>query len=151
MKKILFAVMLFSVTSSLTAQLTKHKAIEDKPAANISRQHKVVFQLTSEDTLVHKSLMRQLNNILTAAPDAKIEVVCHGPGISLLMVDKTIVQNKIQEIKAKGVLFMACQNTMRERNITKDKIIPEAGFVPSGLVEIITKQEEGWNYIKAGF
>ncbi|MGZ5286775.1 MAG: hypothetical protein ACXWB9_06310, partial [Flavisolibacter sp.] len=31
--------------------------------------HKIVFQLTSDDTLVHKGLMRQLNNILNTSPD----------------------------------------------------------------------------------
>lgn len=113
--------------------------------------HKIIFQLTSDDTLVHKSLIRQLNNVLTAAPTSEIEIVCHGPGICMMMKDRTVVLDKIKQLKAKGVVFMACENTMREKTISKDNIIPEAGFVPSGLVEIITKQEEGWPYIKAGF
>ena len=113
--------------------------------------HKIIFQLASEDTLVHKGLMRQLNNVLTAAPNAKIEVVCHGPGIYLLVNDKTTMLQKIQELKNKGVTFAACENTLKERNISKDKIIPEAFFVPSAIVEIVIKQEEGWSYIKSGF
>jgi hypothetical protein len=38
-------------------------------------QHKVVIQLNFEDIPGHKSLMKQLNNILTVSPDAKIETV----------------------------------------------------------------------------
>ncbi len=151
MKKIFLAFMLFAITVSVVAQKTKQSALKNTSAAKTSNQHKVVIQLTSEDSLVHKSLMKQLNNILTAAPDTKIEVVCHGPGISMLVIDKTTVHDKIQQMKSKGVVFMACENTLRERNIPKEKIISEAGFVPSALVEIITKQEEGWSYIKAGF
>ena len=148
MKKIFLAIILVAFASSLFAQTAKSKAFKNNVAA---REHKVVIQLSSEDTLVHKSLLRQLNNILTAAPGSKIEVVCHGPGINMLVTDKTTVHSKIEEMKIKGVLFMACENTLRERNISKDKIIPEAGFVPSALVEIITRQEEGWSYIKSGF
>lgn len=151
MKKVFLAFMLFVITVSVVAQKTKQSALKNTSAAKTSNQHKVVIQLTSEDSLVHKSLMKQLNNILTAAPDTKIEVVCHGPGINMLVIDKTIVHDRIQQLKSKGVVFMACENTLRERNISKEKIIPEAGFVPSALVEIITKQEEGWSYIKAGF
>ena len=148
MKKIFLAIILVAFASSLFAQTAKSKAFKNNVAA---REHKVVIQLSSEDTLVHKSLLRQLNNILTAAPGSKIEVVCHGPGINMLVTDKTTVHSKIEEMKIKGVLFMACENTLRERNISKDKIIPEAGFVPSALVEIIARQEEGWSYIKSGF
>jgi intracellular sulfur oxidation DsrE/DsrF family protein len=113
--------------------------------------HKIVFQLSSDDTLVHKALVRQLNNVLNAAPNAKIEVVCHGPGINFLVSGKTVVLDKIQLLRTKGVAFEACENTLKEKNISKDKIIAEAGFVQSALIEIVTRQEEGWSYIKAGF
>ena len=115
------------------------------------KMHKIVFHLSTDDTLVHKSLVKQLNNVLTAVPSATIEVVCHGPGIYFLVTDKTIVHDKISQLKTKGITFAACENTLKERNISKDKIISEAFFVPSALVEIITKQEEGWSYIKSGF
>lgn len=151
MKKIFLAFILFAITGSVVAQKTKQSLRKNTSTSKTSTQHKVVFQLASEDTLVHKSLIKQLNNILNVAPGTKIEVVCHGPGINMLVIDKTIVHDKIQQMKNKGVVFMACENTLKEKNISKEKIISEAGFVPSALVEIITKQEEGWSYIKAGF
>jgi intracellular sulfur oxidation DsrE/DsrF family protein len=40
---------------------------------------------------------------------------------------------------------------MKERNVSKEQIIPEAGFVKAGILEIVIKQEEGWSYIKSGF
>ena len=141
MKKILLSALVLIAAFNGNAQSNK------KP----NRIHKIVFQLTSDDTLVHKGLMKQLNNVLTAAPNAKIEVVCHGPGISFLVIDKTTVYTNIKQMKAKGIKFEACENTLKEKNISKDRIIPEAGLVPSAIVEIVTKQEEGWSYIKAGF
>ena len=143
--------MLSAIAGSIIAQKTKEPLHNNVSAAKLNNQHKAVIQLTSEDTLVHKSLMKQLNNILTVAPDTKLEVVCHGPVINILMIDKTTAHDKIQQMKNKGVIFMACENTLKEKNIAKEKIISKAGFVPSAWVEILTKQEEGWSYIKAGF
>lgn len=141
-KKILFTICLMALSFAIFAQSKKR---------SVDKIHKIVFQLSSDDTLVHKGLMKQLNNVLIAAPDSKIEVVCHGPGINMLMLEKTLVLDKIQLYKTKGVTFKACENTLREKNISKDKIITEAGFVPSALIEIVIRQEEGWSYIKSGF
>ncbi len=113
-------------------------------------QHKIVFQLTSADTNVHKMLVRQLGNVLAAAPNSMVEVVCHGPGITMLTTKQTIVQPKISELKGKGINFVVCENTLRERKVTKEEIITEAGFVKAGMIEIVKKQEEGWSYIRAG-
>jgi intracellular sulfur oxidation DsrE/DsrF family protein len=141
MKKVLFFLLAFLFVHSAIAQNN----------ITAGKVHRIVFQLMSDDTTVHLSLMKQLNNVLTAAPDTKLEVVCHGPGISLLMKEKTTMLKKIQDMKTKNVLFLACENTLKDKNITKEKIIPEAGFVPSGIIEIVTRQEEGWSYIKSGF
>ncbi|HSF88000.1 MAG TPA: DsrE family protein [Saprospiraceae bacterium] len=113
-------------------------------------EHKIVFQLTSADTNVHKMLVRQLGNVLAAAPNSKIEVVCHGPGITMLTTRQTIVHPKVSELKGKGIDFVVCENTLKEKKVTKEEIIPEATFVKAGIIEIVRKQEEGWSYIRAG-
>jgi intracellular sulfur oxidation DsrE/DsrF family protein len=68
--------------------------------------------------------MKQLKNVFTLAPGAKLEVICHGPGISMLVKAKSVVQENIAQIKMKGVEFVACEFTMKDRNITKDEIVP---------------------------
>lgn len=113
--------------------------------------HRIVFQLASPDSMVHKMLMRQLNNVRTEAPDAEIEVVCHGLGLDMLLSDRTVVRKGIASLKGKGVQFLACENTMRDRQITKEQVITEAGFVPGAIIHLVTRQEEGWSYIKAGY
>jgi uncharacterized protein len=115
------------------------------------RQHRIVMQLTSGDTLVHKNLMKQFKNMLEAAPTAQLEVVCHGPGMDLLMSDRCIVQPKITEFAGKGIVFLACENTIKERNLDRTKVITEAGYVKAGIIHIVERQEDGWSYIKAGF
>lgn len=115
------------------------------------KKHKVVFQLTSGDTLVHKAMVRQIGHLLEAAPNSKIEVVCHSAGLPFLVTNQTKQAEKIKELKNRGVEFYACENSMRDKNVKKSDLLPESGTVPSGIVEVVLKQEKGWSYIKAGF
>lgn len=119
-------------------------------AKSVVPEHKIIFQLTSGDTTSHKQLMKQFNNILSVSPTTKIEVVCHGPGLDMLVTGKTIVESKIKLLADKGVVFNACEFSIKERKEDRSKIISSAGFVPAGIVEIVSKQEQGWSYIKAG-
>jgi uncharacterized protein len=149
MKKILPLLMLgiFFWDPSVSAQ----NSTLDTPKVATLKPLKIVFQLASNDTLVHKGFVKQLVNALIAAPNAKIEVVCHSNGIEFLTSSKTTQVQKIADLKAKGVEFAACENTLRERKIAKTEIVKEAIFVPSGIIEIVLKQDEGWHYLKAGF
>ncbi len=123
----------------------------NNPTKDISKHHRIIFQLTTDDSLAHKSLMKQLANITSVAPDTEIEVVCHGPGLNMLVKSKSVVQDRIFLMKKKGIKFVACEFSMRERNVVKEEILPEAGYVKAGIIEIVTKQEQGWSYIKSGF
>ena len=151
MKKIILALLTFVMVNTIVIQKVAGQGSVNGSASKENNQHKIIFQLTTDDSLAHKALMKQLNNITTVAPDTKIEVVCHGPGLNMLVLGKTTVQEKILQMKMKGVVFMACEFSMSERNVPKEKIIPEAGFVRAGIIEIVTKQEQGWSYIKSGF
>lgn len=121
------------------------------PAQDGVRQHRIIMQLTSGDTLVHKNLMKQFKNMKEASPTIQVEVVCHGPGMDMLMSDRSVVQAKVKEFAAKGIVFLACENTIKERELDRTKVLPKAGFVKAGIIHIVERQEDGWSYIKAGF
>ena len=115
-------------------------------------QHRIVMQLSSNDTLVWKGLMNNLKHLKAGWGDSVlIEVVAHGPGLDFLTKGKTTQQEKINHFKQLGIMFIACENTMMERKVPKESIIAEATFVKMGIGEIVRKQEQGWSYIKIGF
>lgn len=132
------------ILSTLSFQAQSAALGETKP------EHKIIFQLTSGDSTAHKQLMKQFNNILSVSPTTKIEVVCHGGGLDMLVKGKTIVEDKIKNLSDRGVQFMACEFSIKERKVDKSLILPTAGFVAAGIVEVVSKQEQGWSYIKAG-
>ncbi len=118
---------------------------------NASSAHRIVFQVSSDDSLVHKALIRQIRNVTSVSPGIQIEVVCHGPGLDMVLTETSTVAKGITEQSGKGIVFVGCEFTLRQRNITKEALLPEVGTVESALLEIVKKQEEGWSYIKAGF
>jgi intracellular sulfur oxidation DsrE/DsrF family protein len=114
-------------------------------------KHRIVMQLVTNDELAHKGLMKQLNNLKNGWGDTvMIEVVCHGPGIELLMQEKSTQASEIQKLQQRGIVFVACENTMHEKKILHNSILPQIKFVTMGIGEIVLKQEQGWSYIKAG-
>ena len=112
---------------------------------------KIVFQVTTDDTLAHKALMKQLSNITSVEPGVQIEVICHGPGLTLLQKSKSTQKEKISTFTQKGIAFKACAFSMSERNVPKEDIVEDASFVKAGIVYIVRRQREGWSYIKSGF
>lgn len=111
--------------------------------------HKVVIQLNTSDTLVWHGALKNISNLQTAlGANTQIELVAHGSGISILIDGKTTQKAKIAELAASGILFKACENTLRERKIDRSTLLPQSGTVPSGVAEVVLKQEAGWAYLK---
>ena len=124
---------------------------QDIPKTRENKIHNIVVQLNTADTASWSSIIGNIKNVQKAWPtNLNIEVVVHGKAIDFLVKDKTFFANDIQLLASQGIKFNACQNTMRKHNITADMLLNVAGTVPSGVVEVVTKQEEGWSYLKSG-
>jgi intracellular sulfur oxidation DsrE/DsrF family protein len=115
---------------------------------------KVVYHIDNVDSQGTKSL-HNISYHLDNAPDTIIIVVTHYYGYDLLIKgakDKTTnieYAPQIAALKARGVKFEVCENTIHLRNLKKEQFISEADFTPSGLVRITTLQnKDGFAYIK---
>lgn len=138
MKNLIFIFLL--VSGSLFAQKTDDGS-----------KHKVVFQFVSGDSLSQKSLINNLKNFREGWPKAQVEVVFHGNGIFMVTSEKTTYMKELMDFaQNKDVKMVVCGNTMKQKKITKEQLLPFVSVVPMGIGEIIIKQEEGWSYIKAG-
>lgn len=121
------------------------------PAQVVDQEvHRLVFHVVKGETADQEQIIGQLNNILRALPNAEIEVVCQGPGLSLVHHTQSEVKDGVTDLLSRGVVFAACENTMRKVKTKKEDLIAGVTTVPSALVEIIIRQEQGWAYIKAG-
>lgn len=109
---------------------------------------KAVVHVNFDDAERQEHGLGNIGNILKDVPQAKIEVVCHGPGITLLQKEKTQHTEKIETLLSQGVTFAACENTMRKKSLSKEDLINGVTTVPSGAVEVLRKQQEGYGYFR---
>ncbi|HTI90748.1 MAG TPA: DsrE family protein [Puia sp.] len=112
--------------------------------------YKVVFDLTSRDTLDQRNLVRWLTEISNSNPEAKMEVVMYAKGLEMVVKDKSYVAEEVTRLSAnKNISFKVCGVAMRNNNIVRDQLLAGVEIVPDGIYEIISRQKEGWGYIKA--
>jgi intracellular sulfur oxidation DsrE/DsrF family protein len=116
-----------------------------------SANYKVVFDMSSKDSVNQQAIVREIALITGASPDAKLEVVIYGQGLDLAVKDRSPQQAAVQKlIEEKKASFKVCAMTMKRNNIEKSQLVAGIEVVPDGIYEIISKQQEGWGYIKVG-
>ena len=140
-----------SYTSTAILILLSMPAIAQQNADVVDmKKHKIVIQFNDPDSASQVRINLQVGNIRAAWPNADVEVVCLGGGIEMLMTAKSKVGKAITDWSAKGVIFAACNNTMKMRNVKKEELLSQAVVVPSAIIELTLKQESGWAYFKGG-
>jgi len=142
MKKIVFLLLLTfagtQISNTLNAQANDVK-------------HKVVIQLNTADTAAWSSAIGNIKNLQKIWPgNLVVELVIHGKALGLLVAAKTHLAKEVIEMSKTNVQFLACENSMRKYHIDKSELLTIANTIPSGVAELILKQEAGWSYLKAG-
>ena len=116
---------------------------------NGSQKHKIVIQVSDNDPAKWNLALNNARNLQddVGAANIDIEIVAYGPGIGMLKLDSTAATRVNEAIKA-NVKLIACENTLRAQKLTRDDMLPALSYVPAGVTEIMTKQSEGWAYLR---
>ncbi len=111
--------------------------------------YKVVFDLTSRDSLDQKAVMRWIKGIAESNPKAQMEVVMYAKGFELVMPEKSTMLSEVKDaMKNPNVKFTVCEAALKNNKVEKSRILKDVGMVPDGIHEIVQKQQKGWGYIK---
>jgi intracellular sulfur oxidation DsrE/DsrF family protein len=123
------------------------------PAARPRAGHRIVVEVSADNPKVWEAVMNNVENLETAfrASGTSIEVVGLGGGLGMLLSTNSAQAERLQRLSAGGVVFAACENTMRKKNVSRADLLPFVTTVDSGVAEVVRKQEQGWSYIKSGF
>jgi len=83
----------------------------------------------------------------------EVRLVANGPGLHMLRDDTSPVKERIaaMSLEHESLSFAACGNTHRAMSSKAGgdvTLITEAEMIPSGVVELIELQGEGWAYIR---
>ena len=110
---------------------------------------KVVLQVSDADPARWGLALNNAKNVQQelGAGKVDIEIVAYGPGIGMLKAEAPTA-NRITEAVQSGIKVVACENTMTTQKLTKADMHAAIGYAPSGVVEIMKRQGEGWAYVR---
>lgn len=110
---------------------------------------RVVLQVSEDDPKKWNLILNNARNIQKdlGKNNVDIEIVAFGPGIGIFKADSAVAA-RVSEVASDGLVLAACENTMAAMKLTKEDMNPAAGYVPSGVVEIIRKEKAGYAYLR---
>jgi len=114
-----------------------------------TQPYRVVFDLTSRDTLEQRAVLRWLKEVSTSSPNAQMEVVMYAKGFDLVMPERSAYIADVKEaMKNPNVSFKVCAIALRNNGVTPSQLLPGVQTVPDGIHELVMKQQDHWGYIK---
>ena len=116
----------------------------------VSVLHHVVWQVVDDGPAIHERLLRQVANLLAdlAGEGVDVEVVAHGAGLDLLLPGGPNAE-LVRDLQGRGAAFLACENTLRSRELEVRDLLADVRAVPSGVAAIVRRQSQGWSYLRA--
>jgi intracellular sulfur oxidation DsrE/DsrF family protein len=110
---------------------------------------KLVIQVSENNPALWNLALNNAKNIQKdlGKDNVELEIVAYGPGINMLKAESEVA-NRVDEAIGTGVQVMACENTMRNQKLSKDDMNAKVGYVPSGVVEIMQRQQHGYAYLR---
>jgi intracellular sulfur oxidation DsrE/DsrF family protein len=113
--------------------------------------HRVVFEFVSAGGEQMEAVLNNIENSMKAlGPNSEVILIAHGPGLGLLVKTNTATAKRIESLIEKKVVFAACENTLKRKNIYRGDLLPRVITVDSGVAEVVRRQEARWAYIKSG-
>ena len=134
-----------AVVLALGVALTLGASAHDAAPA----KQKVVIQVSDGDPAKWNMALNNAKNVQQelGANKVEIEIVAYGPGIGMLKAEAPI-SNRVAEASQSGVRVVACENTMTNLKLSKADMQPGISYAPSGVVEIMRLQGQGWSYVR---
>lgn len=110
-------------------------------------KYKIIFHLHDEEKII-----TAISNIINLIKDLgienlDIELLMNGTGVKMMLEDGEY-DKKVDYLSNKGIVLCVCSNSLEALNLTEDDLIGETKMVPSGVGELVKKQNKGWDYIK---
>lgn len=135
--------------TGLAACVFSTAALSQAKLRKPSQLVKLVIQVSDAEPAKWNLALNNARNVQEelGAKNVKIEIVAYGPGLGMLKKD-AVTSERVDEASLAGIKFVACENTMRNLKLTRADIHAAASYVPSGVVQLMLRQSQGWSYIR---
>ena len=114
------------------------------------KQYKVIFHISEEH---QEKVTFALNNILNLINDlggdnVDVELLVNGPAVKVFKAEESPLSELISKILQQNVVIALCKNALKAHGLNPAVMLVDAVVVPSGVGELVRKQNEGWAYIR---
>ena len=114
-------------------------------------EYKVIFHI--DELNKWNLVLKNTRNLLEAigTNNFNIEVLANAEAVKAYVLEKENqlnISNTMKTLSTKGIKFVACNNALKTFGIKQDELIPFVHIVPTGVLEIVNKQMEGYGYIE---
>jgi len=108
---------------------------------------KVIFHLHEEkrSTIAISNIINLIKDL--GEENLDIELLMNGTGVKIMLKEREYVK-KVDYLSNKGVVFCVCSNSLKALDMKENDVIEGTKIVPSGVGELVKKQNKDWNYIK---
>ncbi|MDH4095168.1 MAG: DsrE family protein [Betaproteobacteria bacterium] len=112
-------------------------------------KERLVLQVSDNDPAKWNLALNNAENVQEAfgKDNIQVEIVAYGPGLNMLKADSKVAP-RLNKALDQSVGLIACGNTMQKMKVTKADLTGGVQVVDGGLVHIMKRQKEGWNYIR---
>lgn len=151
--------MLKKILRMLALLLTSVGLLSSATAHEPGVPYQIIFHLDENDKERMNLVLNNVSNVLKHFNDmnreVEIEVITYSGGLHLLRDDTSPVKSRIQNFADtySNVKFIACGNTIKGMTKKEGKAPPimkldNVKVVPSGVIQILERQDDGWHYIR---
>ena len=120
------------------------------PKPSFDNPRKIVFSVTEDSPHALDHILSTANNVMKfyGADNIYMEIVAYSKGIKVLLKANKETAARVDALMQLDVIFIACGNTMRTKNIKKEDLVEGSEVVTAGVVELLERVKSGWIYIK---
>lgn len=112
-------------------------------------KHHLILQVSDNDPGKWNLALNNAENVQEAfgKDNVEVEIVAYGPGLNMLKADSKVAP-RLNAALDQNVGLIACGNTMKKMKVGKADLAGGIQVVDGGLVHIMKRQKEGWNYVR---
>ena len=110
--------------------------------------YRAVVHFNDADPDKQSAALRNVRNLRAdLGPDARIEIVVHGPAIGLAAAGHRL-ERTLRDLVESGVGLAACGNSLRSQHVGEETLLTGVTVVSSGVGHLVRRQHEGWAYVR---
>lgn len=152
MKRIITMLAFLAAFVAVISPVAAHQGGAGKP-------YQVMFHISDNDPAKMNLVLNNAANVIKhfeqVGKEVEIEIITYSGGLNMLREDKSPVKARVKSFadSYSNVSFAACGNTIKGMTKKEGKApvlmkLDNIKVVPSGVIQIIDRQDQGWHYIR---